>query len=272
MSRPHDRVERMSVPWKSAVELAERMSGDHSPGIAAFEAYAFQRHPDALQNMGSGGRGMRRSMARGGAARAARAAGTTIALLSLIAPIIGLAAILGDPAGFHRMDASTSVPIAGVSFAVAAVTVVVVAILWWRGERSRHPLTLLLGYGTALFAALTGSVMATASSFDGFDGWQAWRIPVVVAGVLGLALGVLASVAGGRRGPAPAGADEQRSLRDAIAAIPAEERAMILQDRNAAIAIMVEKGRFSAELGERAMRAELGTLHLLEAELEAQAR
>jgi hypothetical protein len=262
----------MSVPWKSAVELAERMSGDYSPGLGTFEAYAFQRYPDALQHMGRGGRGMRRSMARSGAAKASRAAGTTIALLSLIAPIIGLAAILGDPAGFHRMDASTSVPIGGISFAVAAVTVVVVAILWWRGERSRHPLNLLFGYGTALFAALTWFIMATASAFDGFDGWQAWRIPVAVAGVLGLAFGVLVSVAGGRGTPAPVDAGEQRTLRAAVDAIPADERAMILQDRNAAIAIMVEKGRFSPELGERAMRAELGTLHLLEAELEAQGR
>lgn len=261
----------MSVPWKSAVELAQRMSGDYSPGIATFEAYAFQRHPDALQHMGRGGRAMRKTMARGGAAKATHAVGTTIALLSLIAPIIGLAAILGDPAGFHRMDASTSVPIAGISFAVAAVTVVVVAILWRRGERSRHPLHLLLGYGTAGLAAMTWLIMVTASSFDGFEGWQAWRIPVAVAGVLGLAFGVLVSVAGGRAA-APIDGDEQRSLREAVEAIPADERATILEDRNAAIAIMVEKGRFSSELGERAMRAELGTLHLLEAELEAQAR
>lgn len=262
----------MTLRWKSAVELAERMSTESTLGFGVYEAYALQDHPDALEHMGEAGRGIKGSKQRGSASTALQGALVIPMLLLLIAPIVGFAAILGDPLGFHRMDASTSVPIAGVSFAVSAVLQVVMALQWWRNGRSRHALWLIYGFGTALLAGGTWITMANAAAFDGFGGWEVWRAPVLVAGVLGLAFGVLILALGQRPAPRPVDLEAQRSLRTAIDAIPGDERARILEDRNAAIAMMVEKGRWSPEIGERAMRAELGTLHLLDDELRTQRR
>ncbi|RWR22038.1 hypothetical protein D8Y24_08340 [Agrococcus lahaulensis] len=261
----------MSLRHESALAWADDLSAAAEPRLGILEAYALQRHPEALAHMGDDGAGL----ARVAAAKGSGMAGLWLmlpALLALIAPLIGLAAILGDPLGLHRMDASTSVPIAGACFAIAAVVQAVAAGWWLRGRRERHGTLLLLGFGTALLAGLTAWAMSSAGALQAVADAGPWRVPVLIAGVLGLALGVLVLVAGSR---VDAGAAEREAaerahdgdrLRAALATIPASELDRIRADRDGAIALLVERGRIPAETGERAQRAELGTLHRIDTE------
>lgn len=264
----------MSLRHESALVWAGRFPASMDVRLGILEAYAMQRHPAALQLMGDDGRAIARSAASSSRSNAPLLLLIPV-ILALAAPIVGLAAILGDPAGFHRMDASASVPIAGASFALAAIVQVVAAVLWWRDGRVRHHLVLMLGFGTAIFAAITWAVMQGASALDGFDDWAGWRLPVAVAGVLGLAFGIL-QIALGRGRPVveteSVDVAAQQELRAVVDALPVEEREAIVHDRNAAIALLIDRARLPAELGDRAMRAELGTLHLLDPELKVQRR
>lgn len=253
----------MSLRHETATAWADDLSAAVEPRLGILEAYALQRHPDALRHMGADGEGL----ARVAAAKGSGMAGLWLflpALLAIVAPVIGIAVIVGDPAGFHRMDAASSVPIAGVCFAVAAVVQVVGALWWLRSGRTRHYMLFMLSFGTAALAAGTWWVMGTASSFDGFEGAAAWRVVVLVAGVLGAAFGVLMLVLGSAAAEAaPREQTDSNGLQEALAAIPVDEQQEIRADRDAALAILVERGKLSPETAERASRSALGTLHEL---------
>lgn len=262
----------MSLRHESALAWADDLSAAAEPRLGILEAYALQRHPAALEHMGDDGAGL----ARVAGAKGSGMAGLWLLLpllLAVVAPVIGFAALLGDPLGYHRLDGDASVPIAGASFGVAAVVQVIAAVLWLRGPRPRDRQLLLLGFGTALFAALSWWVMGSAASLASVAGAGGWRTVVLVAGVLGLVLGVLV-LALGRGGAAAAvagaGAPADRdALAAVLAAIPVDELRSIRDDRDAAIALLAERGRLDASIAERARRAELGTLHRIDAELRA---
>ena len=262
----------MSLRHETAAAWADDLSAAAEPRLGILEAYALQRHPAALEHMGEDGAGL----ARVAAAKGSGMAGLWLmlpALLALIAPLIGLAAILGDPLGFHRMDASTSVPIAGVCFAIAAV-VQAVAIVWWlRSRRERQGTLLLLAFGTAVLAATTWWVMGTASSLQGFDGAATWRIPVLVAGALAVVFGLLLLALGhapsdDAERDAALRAHDGDALRAALARIPDAELQQIRADRDAAIELLAERGRLPRPIADRARQGELGTLHRLDQELQ----
>jgi hypothetical protein len=256
----------MSLRHETATEWADDLSAAVEPRLGILEAYALQRHPDALRHMGEDGAGL----ARVAAAKGGGMAGLWLvlpALLAIVAPVIGFAAVVGDPAGFHRMDASTSVPIAGVCFVIAAIVQVVAAVWWLRSGRVHHYMLFVLAFGTAVLGAATWWVMGAAASFDGFQGAAAWRVPVLIAALLGAAYGILMLVLGtpaapGPESEAPAHVDAD-GLRAALAAIPGDELRAIRADRDAALARLVARGKLDAALADRAARAELGTLHRL---------
>jgi hypothetical protein len=263
----------MSLRHETAAAWADDLSAAAEPRLGILEAYALQRHPAALEHMGEDGAGL----ARVAAAKGSGMAGLWLmlpALLALIAPLIGLAAILGDPLGFHRMDASTSVPIAGVCFAIAAI-VQAVAIVWWlRSRRERQGTLLLLAFGTAVLAATTWWVMGTASSLQGFGGAATWRIPVLVAGAHAVDFGLLLLALGhapdrdAAQRDAALRAHDGDALRSVLARIPDAELQQIRADRDAAIALLAERGRLPRHLADRARDGELGTLHRLDQELQ----
>lgn len=254
----------MSLRHETATEWADDLSAAVEPRLGILEAYALQQHPDALRHMGEDGAGLARVAAAHGGVKA----GLWLvlpALLAVVAPVIGFAAVVGDAAGFHRMDASVSVPIAGVCFAIAAVVQVVAALWWLRSARARHYTLFILSFGTAVLGAATWWVMGAASSLDGFPDAAAWRLPVLLAVAAGAAYGVLMLALGGPAAPETevltrADAD---GLRAALAAIPDDELRAIRADRDAALARLVERGKLTQETAERAARAELGTLHRL---------
>ncbi|MCR8671472.1 hypothetical protein, partial [Agrococcus sp. HG114] len=180
----------MSLRHDTALAWADDLSAAAEPRLGILEAYALQRHPAALEHMGEDGAGL----ARVAGAKGSGMAGLWLLLpllLAVIAPLIGLAALLGDPLGFHRFDGDVSVPIAGVSFVVAALVQVAAAVRWLRGSRPRDRQLLLLGFGTALLAALSWWIMGSAPGPASAAGAGAWRAAVLVAGALGLALGAL---------------------------------------------------------------------------------
>lgn len=263
----------MSLRHDSALAWADDLSAAAEPRLGILEAYALQRHPAALEHMGDDGAGL----ARVAGAKGSGMAGLWLLLpllLAVIAPVIGFAALLGDPLGYHRLDGEVSVPIAGACFGVAAVVQVVAAVVWLRGPRLRDRQLLLLGFGTAVFAALSWWVMGSAASLASVAGVGGWRSAVLVAGVLGLVLGVLVLALGRGAAAVTAAPEDARAHRDALAAvlagIPDHELRSIRDDRDAAIALLAERGRLEPSIAERARRAELGTLHHLDAEQRAQ--
>ncbi|MBO1769778.1 hypothetical protein [Agrococcus sp. TF02-05] len=262
----------MSLRHESALAWADDLSAAAEPRLGILEAYALQRHPAALEHMGDDGAGL----ARVAGAKGSGMAGLWLLLpllLAVVAPVIGFAALLGDPLGYHRLDGDASVPIAGLCFAVAAIVQVVAAVRWLRGPRPRDRQLLLLGLGTAVFAALSWWVMGSAASLASVAGAGGWRAAVLVAGALGLVLAalVLALGRGDATAAAPHGAPADRdALAAALAAVPDDELRRIRDDRDAAIALLAERGRLAPEIADRARRAELGTLHRIDAELRAQ--
>lgn len=262
----------MSLRHESAFAWADDLSAAAEPRLGILEAYALQRHPAALEHMGDDGAGL----ARVAGAKGSGMAGLWLLLpflLAVIAPVIGFAALLGDPLGVHRLDGDVSVPIAGACFAVAAIVQLVAGARWLRAGRPRDRQLQLLGFGTALFAALSWWVMGSAASLATVAGVGAWRTAVVIAGALGLVLGVLVLALGrGSAGPAPAAPAApagDAALAAVLADIPEVELARIRDDRDAAIALLAERGRLAPEVADRARRAELGTLHRIDAELRA---
>ncbi|WP_026374188.1 hypothetical protein [Agrococcus lahaulensis] len=262
----------MSLRHESALAWADDLSAAAEPRLGILEAYALQRHPAALEHMGDDGAGL----ARVAAAKGSGMAGLWLLLpllLAVVAPVIGFAALLGDPLGVHRLDGDVSVPIAGASFAVAGIVQVVAAVRWLRGPRPRDRQLLLLGFGTAIFAALSWWVMGSAASLASVAGVGAWRTAVLVAGALGLVLGVLVLALGrngGRAAPAaPSAPAGDAALGAVLAGIPDDELRRIREDRDAAIDLLAQRGRLAPEVADRARRAELGTLHRIDADLRA---
>lgn len=266
----------MSLRYASAVEWAEEQSASATPRLGILEAYALQRHPDAVALAGEDGAaiaGMLRP--RGAARRAGDVAGWAfgLALLAVAgAPLIGMATLMGDQWGIWRLPIEESAPVASVCFAIGAVVQLVALVAWLVRGRRRSPAWRWLSVGTAIVGVVAYAFGNGLASTAGYGAWAGWSAPIVVAIVLAavsaglhLLLSRPAEPAPDPVDAAPAAPAGAPTLGEALAAIAPEDRAAALADRDAAIAVLERRGLIEAERAAEARRAPLGGLHALPA-------
>jgi hypothetical protein len=265
----------MTFLHASAREWADDHSAAADVRFGRLEAIAFQAHPEIYRWFGVDG-----------AAAAERATRTrpsaprrvllrvlvVLAILGIAAPIAAVAVLGGDRFDFYRVDAETSVPVAGVLFGIAAVTQAAVLVLWlargarWHGLVTGIALVALVFSGLGLFA------LPNIADYDGFTGWEPWYPVVVVSFAISLGSCVAMFARFRAREPevlvevgeAPASGDAVRSAGAAIAALPTAERDAIRSDRDDALRILRTRGLIDEETLERAVGQELGALFLLD--------
>ncbi len=267
----------MSFPYASADQWAQDHSLAAEVRLARLEAIAFHRHPDIYAHFGSDGAAMaayasrpRRSAVR----RAGTAVAVVLIVLGVIAPVAAMATLAGDRFDFWRIDAERAVPIAGVLFAVAALTQLTVFVVWLvRGARFDG-----MVFGVALVAAVAAGLgafsMPNVSEIDGYTGWEAWYPTVlaclVIAGVSALAMLIRFRVRAPESVPAepetPSPTAAVATIRAKVAALPYDERQAISADREAALQTLRERDLIDADLLERARVRDLGTLFVLDGE------
>ncbi|RAZ31733.1 hypothetical protein [Microbacterium sp. SMR1] len=247
--------------------------------FAQLEAVAYQRHPEIFQHFGADGAAMAHRL-HANAKRSSLYRILDVVLWSLVigaffAPIAGLAVLMGDRFDFHRIEAQRAMPIAGAMFTVAAVSQATLLVIWLvRGARFSWP-EFSIHLVAAAMALLALGTMPGVAELDDYTGWQQWRVPVLIAlGVAGLAaLGMLLRFRvrepDGDGEGAPETGLSVGDIRARIAVLPAGEHQAIVDDRNAALAVLHERGLIDAGTLEQALGCEPGTLFLLDAERRA---
>ncbi len=265
----------MSFLHASAQEWAEDHSLAADVRFGRLESIAFQRHPEIYRWFGVDGSSAAERASRPAPSASGRALvwlTAVIAIIGIVAPVGAVAALGGDRFNFFRMDAETSVPLAGVLFIIAALMQIVVLVVWivrgarWDGLVTGIVVTALVFSGFGLFA------MPNIAAFDDYAGWEPWYPAVIVSFVVSL-ISTIAMFARFRvRTPetvattpaAPTVADATSSAGPLIAALPAAERDAIRADRDDALEILHSRGILDEATLERALGHDLGTLFLLD--------
>ena len=253
------------MTFSSAQEWARSDAAAADPSLATLERVAFQRHPlivDAFD-------GTRGEATEHAARRRLPGSGwlwLLLALVMLFAPLLGVA-IYGE----HRYldlgvtPASTSIPVSGLCFAVTLLIQLALAIGWVRGGAVWS--TPIFGY-----AAVSGT-LAVFATFgvqnvardQGHPGPGLWLVPIVAAAVAGctLALANVVRIRAQGRGADPR-LTGRRQVKALVQALPASERRMIKQDRNAAVDILAERGFLGDLHAQTATGQPLGNLTWIE--------
>ncbi|MCP2368540.1 phosphatidylglycerophosphate synthase [Agromyces flavus] len=232
------------------------------------ESHVLRDHPAVLRLLGPAAAEVRTST-RG--FRIALWAGivtaTLVAFPVVWAPVWGLATLSTSSVTFDEVDGRIAVPVAGASLVIAAIVQLVLLVSASLGR----PDSAGIGGATALLAVLTGIAIALIGSRQDVPGWLAWCALAVVVVALGVANAIGARVvrprpvrpSHGRPRPEPTPGeriDDERCLAEAIAAIPADEQARLLDDRRRAVERLRLQGTVSADEAARAVRAPLGRL------------
>jgi len=239
------------------------------------EAVACQAHPEVVATFGEDGAAVAELLGRrpaGAVRRGLTGIGILLAVIGVLAPVVGVAVLGAESYLIDRVPADVSVPIAAVAFAVGAVTVVVAAIAWWRGGATWSGLLCGLGVVAAVCGVFASVSMPTVSGRDGYALDVLMLVPVWATLVLGVLLALLVLSRFRVREPdetdAARGAvtvSERHAAEQAARSIPEAERAAIIADRDEALGILAERGLIDQETRERAVRAPLGTLFTLDA-------
>lgn len=266
----------MSFLHPSARAWAEDHSLSSEVRLAQLEVMAYQRHPEIFQHFGGDGAAIahrlraseKKSPLRGILAVVLWA----IILGAFIAPITGLAVLMGDRFEFFRIEAQRAMPIAGVMFIIAAVAQAVLLVIWLvRRARFSWP-EFSVHLVAAIMAVLALGTMPGIAELDGYESWQQWQGPVFVAlGVAVVAALIMLArfrvrVAEGDGEAAPESGLGAGDIRARIAALPWDERQAIIDDRQAALAVLHQRGLIDADTLERALSRDPGTLYLIDAE------
>lgn len=265
----------MSFRQHSARAWAEEHSLSAPVRLGLLEVMAFQRHPDIYSLFGPDGAALAERETRRPSSttrRAGTALTVALAVIGAAAPIVAVAAMGGDRFNFFRMDASASVPFAGSMFIVAAVTQLVLLVVWLRRGARYDGFAFGIVLVAVLFSGLAATGMPNTAATDGFEGWQAWYPAVLLclAIAAGTALAMLLrfrartpeTVAEAPQTPSPTVAIAQ--IRAKTAALPHDERTAITADRDAALAVLHERGLIDADQLERARTTQPGTLFALD--------
>jgi hypothetical protein len=260
-----------------------RTSGSHAPSAAEWvrslprggridwdelESHVLRDHPAVLRLMGPAAavvrtstRGFRIALWTG------IVAATLVAFPVVWAPVWGLATLSTGSVTFSDVDGRVAIPVAGASLVIAAVVQLVLLV----GAALGRPDSAGIGGATALLAVLTGTGIALIGSRQDVPGWLAWTLLAAVVVVLGVANAIAARrvrprtdrASRGRPRPEPSPTERierERRLAEAIAAIPADEQATLLDDRRRAVERLRLQGTVSPDEAARAIRAPLGRL------------
>lgn len=267
----------MSFRHASAREWAQEHSLAAPVRFGLLEVMAFQRHPDIYALFGADGAALAaRETARrpSPVRRAGTALAVVLAIVGAAAPVVAVAAMGGDRFNFFRMDASASVPLAGVMFIVAAVAQLVLLIGWLRGGARYDGLLLGIVLVAVVFSGFAVVGMPNTAAADGFDAWAAWYPPVLACLTIAVVTAIAMLLRFRTRAPETVAAAPETmpstvavaQIRAKTAALPYEERIAITADRDAALAVLHERGVIESGLLERARTAQPGTLFVLDDE------
>lgn len=241
---------------------AQKIDGN-SVRISELERIVFQSHPEVLAAIDA-------DKLHAASEQTKRPANATTWLWVLLGLVVVFAPITGVAIyGSHRyldiepLEAATSIPIAGLCFAITLVAQVVVTAIWISQGALRSRPVLIYAVVTAVLAAFATAGVPRVADEAAIDaGFWYWPIPATVATGLLLASAVLLRWrAHGTVSPRAAG---YKLVRQTIGALPADVRRQLRKDRDAAVRHLHERGLLNDSRAQVAAGAELGRLHRLE--------
>ncbi|MGO4681877.1 hypothetical protein [Microbacterium sp. 2MCAF23] len=230
------------------------------PDLAALEREILADHPEVIAAIDGD------DVTRVGRPAALRNIGAVfvIAVIAL-APLLGVAIYGEHPylGNVPTTPASSSVPIAGMCFAVVIIAQLVIAAAWMRGGALWSVPVLLYGVWSGALALLSALGTANVASDAGYDP-SGWRTPIVVAAVCGGAVVLAVLARAGARARIPAHVTGWQRVRRTVGALPKRERDALRSRRNAAIRELAERGEITEARRVSASGSALGELRRME--------
>ncbi|MBO1741458.1 hypothetical protein [Leifsonia sp. TF02-11] len=230
------------------------------PDLAALEREILANHPEVIAAIDADD--------VSGVARpsALRNIGSVVAVAVIVlAPLLGVAIYGEHPylSSVPKTPASTSVPVAGVCFAVVVLAQLVIAATWIRGGALWSVPVLLYGLWSGALALLSAIGTANVARDAGYDP-AGWRTPIIAAAVCGgaLVLAVLARI--GARARIPARVTGWQRVRRTVGALPKHERDALRARRNTALRELADRGAITEARRVSASGAALGELRRME--------
>lgn len=239
------------------------------------EAVAFQSHPETVATFGDDGAAVADLLGRrqpSGGRRVMTWIVGVLAVLGFLAPISGVAAIGADSYLIEGFPASVSVPIAMVSFTFAATAQLIAIVVWWRAGAYWSGMLCGIGVVSAICAGLALISIPNVARHDDYE-LPPFALGTVWATMITSILLIVLVVLRFRiRVSEPTDADPRtvptitaaHTAEQAVRALPADERNVMVADRDAALRILAERGLIDDALLGRALAAAPGTLFTLD--------
>lgn len=264
----------MTLTHSNAQSWARARSAAEEPRLGMLESVACQAHPEVVATFGDDGAAIAEILGRReprAAQRGMTAVAAVLSVLAVLSPVAGMAVLGAESYLIDRVPADIAVPLAAGAFGAGAVMLLVTALLWLRSGARWSGMVCGIASVSAIAAGFASAAMPTVSDRDGYALSPTMLIPVWATLVLGvlLTLGVLTRF--GVRDDEPQAAralpvtiTDRESAARAVAALPADQRGPIQDDRDAALRILHERGFLDDATLAQALSAPLGTLFTLD--------
>lgn len=268
----------MSSLYQNAQEWAQDHSLANVPRLARLEGFAFQGHPEIVASFGADGAAMveraQRVKLRSSPVRRGLERGMIVgAIIGIASPVVGVAMYAAGRSFFAAAEPlapEISIPGAGLSFTVAALTQLLLWMYWLRQRAMWDPVILGVAVIAAVMAAFAAIGVPNVSGQAGMDS-DGWMTPIWVTMALGAALALAIAVRHRVKPAEPADAapsaptlSDREQARMLVRELPAAARDEIQYDRDEALRTLAERGLLDDDELQRTLRADLGTLFTLD--------
>ena len=200
-------------------------------------------------------------------------------LACVFAPIWGFAAVYDGfiAAAAPKPDYETAIPVSGVMFAIAGVTLLASTIHWLITRMRRNGFYQMQAALALVLGAITALAITANGRAEDVTDWELWIIPVLATAGFGalfllahlivtLRRGVQASVTDAGTPEPPMTPHEKKLLtkrREKVATLSATQQASIRNDLTAAFDDLEARDVLSAQESQRVRAIELGALGIL---------
>jgi hypothetical protein len=218
--------------------------------LSLADAFAAGRHPEILEHLGGPGQAVLDLRERHRVGALAK----VIEYVTMTASVLGAAALFSgrmSPRIDYDFDAAFALPVAAIGFGIALAGLLVLHAAVIRPGLPISANAVAAAVVTAVFGVIAVILLPIKAADWDASRWQVHLVPVVVCtavAAVSCALQVRWGV--GRVRPDPSTSDSQRRALQ-WAALPEPERTRILDDRDRAVRLLVERGLITEEQARR---------------------
>lgn len=252
---------------------AQRLAAKAQPGSTVrwdrLEKAAFSDQPSVLAALEGVRRSPQNTKPRWQLFLAASIA--LVMVLSMLFPILGVAAIARGRFQNYEAPPEEMIPLAGLFYLATLIALLVWIVIWFLGDRRSSGAALTFSVMTVILGALTAVTMSDRGMESSVDSWESWIVPVVAAIGLAAVFAILQVFAKSKKsqvkidpesGLPPTKLAELKARRAAVSDLAETDRLAIKRDLDAAVLDLEARGLITASDADRARSTELGGLAL----------